>query len=97
MEKELDVLNNSLKAPTKQVSITTIENFIGSPDAVSASTKPDIFKVLKDMYTLAKKAISQIRPHEGVDTSGPTMDLVKEELAKLLLGLIREGMAGLPQ
>ena len=53
MDKELDVLNNFLKASTKQVSITTIENFIGhgSPDAIFASTKPDIFKVLKDLYT----------------------------------------------
>lgn len=95
MENELDVLNKSLKPHNKQV--TTIENFIGSPDTISASTKPDIFKVLKDLYTLAKKAISEIQPHEGTDTNSPTMDLVKEELAKLLPGLIKEGMAGLAQ
>ena len=53
MENELDVLNKSLKPHNKQV--TTIENFIGSPDTISASTKPDIFKVLKDLYTLAKR------------------------------------------
>ena len=63
MEKELDVLYNSLKPYSKQVGITTIENFIDSPDAISASYKPDIFKVLKDLYTLAMKAISQIHPH----------------------------------
>ena len=99
MEEELEAINNSLdnsKAGVSTVSITSmIES--GQTKLPNGNTAPFLFKIVKDLYKLTHRAISQIRSDEDSDKVSPTIDLVKAELAKLLPGLIKEGLAGAHQ
>ena len=88
MEEELEAINNSLENSKTGVSTVSISRLIESRQTKlpNGNTAPVLFKIVKELYklTVTHKAISHIRSDEDAVKVFPTMDLVKEELARLL-------------
>ncbi len=93
LEKELETLNRSLKPGT--VTIVSVNEIKQIPTV----TKPDMLSLMKKLHDLARSAISHI-PTDIKSTEPSTtsvmdniMNMVKEELAKTLPDLVREGLS----
>ena len=93
LEKELETLNRSLKPGT-----VTIES-VNDVKQIPTVSKLDMLNLMKKLHDLAQRAISHIptdtKTTEPSSTSAmdSIMDMVKEELAKTLPNLVREGLA----
>ena len=98
MEEELEEINNSLQQKEDSAITVSISDLIENDAKLpTGNTAIKLINVVKELYKLANKAIPHIKPDEAAVRSSPTMDLVKEELARLLPGLIKEGLAGTHQ
>ena len=98
LEEELEEINNSLQQKEDTTTIVSIsyliENDVKLP---TGNTAIKLINIVKELYKLANKAITHAKPDDAAPNGSPTMDLVREELARLLPGLIKEGLAGAHQ
>ena len=87
LEKELDVINRSIKGTNKIDNAATIK------DIGTNNTKEDLFKIVKELFKLSKKALSHIDSN-AVETNQITAEdvtsLVNTQLKEVLPGLLKD-------
>ena len=88
MQEELETINNSLKG-TK-----TIESASVLADIPTTNSKDDMFKIIKKLYNLSKKALSDLAKQNVEVSPQPTdiQSLIKQQLTDTLPGLLKEAL-----
>lgn len=94
MTDELNVINKSLKG------MKTIESATAVKDIPTNNSKEDLFKVMKELYTFSKKALTFIQPETKMAVSGPDANtieaIVKKQLTDVLPELLKNALQTLP-
>ena len=96
MEKELETINKSLKGKKKLDTLIA-----DSLDLPVGNTKPDMFEVIKELYSLSKRALALLKTKSILETPAPqegtateALDIVRKELAQFRQILIEHNKGG---
>jgi len=95
LEKELETINTSLKG---KIKVSALGEFVKFP---GANSKPDLFQLVKELYSFSKKAVTLLKSVNDGTASASCVSVpdvsaaVRRELKDILPDLLKEALGEL--